>query len=300
MLPRAECIWSTTCGGYDACPHPLHTFDSYKHQLRTHLVKVELLDDSARDRLASLLVMRVANPWGRTVKTKKHDLAAEFNLKSHDKLVVLCGQVFYERDLDAISTPAVVYFWRPRVDSFLATISVLWDIPEIHQLGIKHFTPAYFPDDTLHTSALGYEAKVAGLTLWKLIGHRVFGTIEGHTKAEVDTYNFMEMKKLLKPYYKNERMADPSKILNHIRNFTIGMLGSEDRPEVSARGGEIRSLLKFAYNMSRTYSVVDPVFPVLATALSACLDINSMLRILPRQVPTDKQKQIVGLYFRFV
>ena len=158
--------------------------------------------------------------------TRQKEVAQQFNLKSGDKLVVPGGQLFYESDLDAVSTPCIVYFWRALVDSNLAGTSVLWNIPGVHEYGVTRFTSTRFPDDQFHTSALGYEARLIGTTLWAAISRRVFGVAPGLSKEELDRHNFHEAKKGLPAYYANETLMNPGKELNRIRNFTIGMCGA--------------------------------------------------------------------------
>ena len=285
--------------GYGKCPHGVLSHEVYLDEVNRHLIRVELLDDAAKDRLLAITVMRKKYPWGLGVMTNRRIMAATFGLQGNDKLVAPCGELFYESDFMNMSTPCVVYFWRPSVDSFLSGPSILRDLPDIHQHGVKHFTITRFPDDSLHTAALGYEARLAGLVFWSVIEKLVFGVVDGLTREECDIFNFQELKKLLRPYYTNESLIDPTKELNQIRCFTLGMLGPQDKPELGARGGEVRGLLRFALAVSQRFAEFDPVFPLLASAVSAVLDINAMLRILPRKVPPDKQARICQLYFRF-
>ena len=50
----------------------------------------------------------------------------------------------------------------------------MWNIPEVHNDGVEHFTKERVPDDSMHTGALGVDAKYVGTAIAKLFEHDCF------------------------------------------------------------------------------------------------------------------------------
>jgi hypothetical protein len=53
-------------------------------------------------------------------------------------------------------------FFRPSLDSSISGVPVIWSVPGIHDVGIKHFDHTLMVDDVLHCVDLGIAQRWAG------------------------------------------------------------------------------------------------------------------------------------------
>ena len=103
----------------------------YLEHLRKQLVKIDLLNDEARDLLISNLRIRKSHPWGREVVSSQK--TGHLGLRNGDRLVTGTDVMPTLHDLNSdLATPTTIWFFRLLEDSCIAGVSLLWDVPEVH------------------------------------------------------------------------------------------------------------------------------------------------------------------------
>ena len=71
----------------------------------------------------------------------------------------------YISDLKSVRLPITVWFLRRSRSTNIAGVTLLWNVPGIHQDGVEHFRLEFIIGDLLHTLDLGVLPKFAGLVL---------------------------------------------------------------------------------------------------------------------------------------
>ena len=274
--------------------------ETYRVDFDHQRIGVPLADDDAPDRLVALLQHRHSAPHGRCVKARLLAEAAEFRLKTGDKLLVPGGPLTYLCDLDEVDTPCMVFFFRPMLESGLVGNSVLWHNPPLHNGGIDYFTSDFFPDDDLHNGALGYEQRYSGFVLRSAVDCNVYGSNASWVEDRREE-NMLAMRADLKAYYRSETAINPaSKDRSKIKKITLGMLGKSGEGVVHAKGGESRSVIKFAWKLNRRFVGTLQHGDLLEVAGSNLLKFIDMLRAEPRVIEPEKHAEIFHTYLRFV
>ena len=119
---------------FSTMPWTERSHASYLEDLRKHIhmVTIDSLDDKSR--LLDSLHWLVKYPWGRTVK-RGHGC---FGLRPGDSLC--CGGDIGvdKHSLEHLAVPFTVAFFRARASSAICGVSVMWNVPGVHQLGIEH------------------------------------------------------------------------------------------------------------------------------------------------------------------
>ena len=179
---------------------------TYLVDFKRHLIKVKIEDGVDKAALIHLLYFRQAYPWGRCVKIGTD--ASGFGLKVGDMLLAPTDVLTDIHGLETMDTPTTICFFRPLRDSGLVGSSVLWDVPDVHSLGIRHFTSDAFPEDHLHNGALGYEGRYIATVFHRCINANVYAFPES-SKEDRAPKTIQQIRSELKSFYLAERTINP-------------------------------------------------------------------------------------------
>ena len=108
-------------------PWTPRTEDNYFEELLTHLVAVSVATAAEKQLLIAALESLAAYPWGRVVNGNK---GAPWRLAAGDRLVVP-DLITTVHDLELLIPPFQLYFFRPRKQSGLVGVSIMWDVPGV-------------------------------------------------------------------------------------------------------------------------------------------------------------------------
>jgi len=227
-------------------PWVKRTQDSYLEELNTHLIRVTIVDASACRRLVDALAWQNKYPWGRRVVGTK---GTEWGLLVLDKLCVSDDirnphELQYDTKL-----PVRLVFCRPRAESGIAGVSLLFNIPGVHSFGIDHFEVRYFCECTLHTLDLGVASRFCGTAMVLALQCNIYKLpYRGPTQLVIRGVGRMGVK--IKDYYDREHKKQPDKPLSRLdKSFTWKNLGSLSEPSLKAKGGATRGLVKFCVEL---------------------------------------------------
>ena len=253
------------------------TQDNHLDELYTHLVSVDVCDTVERSELAAALEWPDRYPWGRRVKGAQ---GSRWGLAANDQLII-SDDLRNPHDLESLHPPFKVFFFRPRKASSAVGVSLMFNVPGVHALGINHFEVVHFCEDT-HTLDLGVAqrfcatAMVTGLRLniYKLPG----------PKSKLLRRGCIRMAKDIKQYYKDEGRRNPWKKLSQLsKTFSFKDLGQLSKPCLKAKGGQTRCLVKFCTGLMQKYDC-GPNGKLLARAGVALMEAYDIMHLEPRRM----------------
>ena len=233
-------------------PWEPRTQTSYLAEVDSHVIKVRITEASACRRLVNALAWQDQYPWGRRVVGNK---GTEWGLRALDKLCA-SDDIRNPHDLvESLELPVDLVFFRPvgtlgKALSSLSGVSMLFNIPGVHSLGIDHFLVRYFCECTLHTLDLGVAQRFCG-TAMVLALQCNFYNLSCSGKTQLVRRGVGRMGADIKAYYKAEQKQNPDKQLSRLAStFTYKSLGVNlDAPCLKAKGGETRGLVKFCVKL---------------------------------------------------
>ena len=132
-------------------PWKLRNHALYLDEVSSHLVRIEVRTPAERDKLGASLCWLKDYPWGRRVSGVAGQL---WGLKANDQLVVT-DSLRNPHDLETMQPPFHVFFFRPSTANSIVGVSLVINIPGVHNLGIEGFQIEHFAECTLHTLDLG-------------------------------------------------------------------------------------------------------------------------------------------------
>ena len=153
-----------------------------------------------------------------------------------------------------------------------------WCIPSLnssHQYEIE--VPTLFPSVSLTTQIL---TRVYA-SFWIRVAH---GDPSGAAKTVPSHLVYMQLHSC-------------PKLKSEVKRLTIGMISGEN---LSARGGESRGLVRFAYNMAMRFAGDAPNLVLLAAAGRSLLSMHEILRSEPRVVKYSARQALMTAYLNFV
>jgi hypothetical protein len=264
------------------------TQDSYLDEVGTHLVGVKINDAIQRDALAASLVWIDAYPWGRRVSERK---GARWGLAAGDQLIV-SDAIRCPHDLESLAPPFEVFFFRPRKESGLSGVSLMWNVPGVHSLGIDWFEVQYFCECTLHTLDLGVSQRFCGTAIVRALRSNVYNLPYKGARQRIRR-GCMRMSKDITKYYKDERAKNPWKQLSTLsKQFSMLDLGDLNRPCLRAKGGETRGLVKFCTGLMKKFDC-GPRGKLLAKAGEALLENYEVMETESRRMSFESRQRLV-------
>ena len=157
---------------------------------------------------------------GRRVVSAK---GARWGLVSGDMLVVSTS-VPDMHALDTLDAPFTAIFFRSKQDSGISGVSILWNIPGVHEFGILGCEISYLCDCTLHTIDLGVAQHFVAIACVVALNANIYNVSgpRGHRLR----LGALRMSAAINQYYKRERKANRWKPLSMLRKkFNINVLG---------------------------------------------------------------------------
>ena len=114
-------------------PWTARTEEQYFTELFTHLVAIKVVNVADKTWLLDSLGILSAYPWGRVVKRGKGGRG----LAEGDRLVI-SDTLQTIHDVELLIPPFELFFFRPRKDSGLQSISLMWNIPGVYAAQHPH------------------------------------------------------------------------------------------------------------------------------------------------------------------
>ena len=171
------------------------------------------------------------------------------------------------------------------MNSGLVGVSLLFNIPGVHSLGIDGFEIVHFCECTLHTLDLGVAQRFCGTAIVKALKCNIYKLPYRSAKKLVQMGSH-KIAKDIKQYYKDEHKAKPWKKLSQLsKTFFWKHLGEIKKPCLKAKGGQTRCLVKFCTGLMQKYGhECGTSGQYLAKAGEALLDGYDVMDISPCHV----------------
>ena len=160
-------------------------------------MRVQVPDGDAHAELVHIMTWSLKYPWGRALASSK---ANRFGLQKFDR-IVLGGDLLTDPVTWMPWSRRTIFFcFRPRAASSLSASSIMWPVPGLHNLGIRHFKMEYMMDCVLHCVDLGIAQRYSAYTFKVALRCNVFGILRppGHNILEA---GIMEIRQDLKEDY---------------------------------------------------------------------------------------------------
>ena len=191
--------------------------------------------------------------------------------------MVVSKDVACPHDIETLPLPFELWFLKVKGDASIVNVSLLWEVPGVHNYGIDHATVDMFMDDALHTSALGVEAAFVGECLASTLDCDCFVVgVRGVTERGLQA-----LRARMKKHYKQRRVTQPGRKPCRIKFLTSKMINGRT---LKAHGGETRDLIPFAIQLMREFSEKGERFQLLAESGKHLANIIKLLRDRPRKL----------------
>lgn len=270
-----------------SCPWVLRTQEQYLDELSTHLVAVNVRDLAERGALVAALHWPDTYPWGCRVKGAK---GARWGLRAGDQLIV-SDALRNPHDLGCLEPPFKVFFFRPRLESGIVGVSLLFNIPGVHTFGIDGFEIVHFAECTLHTLDLGIAQRYCATTMVKALRANIYNLVRS---ARLVQRGSLRMAKDIKQYYAAERQLDPWKKLSTLsKTFSWRHLGKVSKPCLKAKGGQTRCLVKFCTGLMQKHDCGESG-RLLAKAGENLMDMYHVMEIEPRVMSLQARQRLLS------
>jgi len=95
----------------------------------------------------------------------------------HSRIVfaqTVSSRIRNPHDLESLRPPFEVFFFRPRVDSGIVGVSLMFNIPGVHSFGIDEFQAVHFCECTLHTLDLGVAQRFCGTAMVRALKSNIY------------------------------------------------------------------------------------------------------------------------------
>ena len=278
-------------------PHEERTQENYIADLKSHLVEVKIDSEIQREALVKQSKFKKDYPQGRQIEGKIHPFVRAAGLIRGDLLQPYCGDLQSLHTLEHIGLPGTVWYFRPGPHAHTG-VSLLWNVPGVHNYGIEHFTLDRMVDDVLHTLALGTEGKYDGEVLVEALRKDVFETGQGNQKERLQ-YGVLKVRKEIKEYYKRMQAREPARKISKIDKLTVGMLGMENKkgpnkPTLKAKGGETSDLTEFCYEIAEKHQDKSEKLKTLAKAGKGLINLKLKLKTLPRKMTITQTQECLN------
>ena len=240
---------------YEECtleqiPWPVRTHAHYLAEVRNQLHRVDIGTEELRNQLVLAMRHKQKFPWGRCVFGRN---GIPFGLRAGDKLVLGGSLLTHINALEDLPLPFHVFFIRITRTTGIAGISVLWNIPGVHNLGIDHFMIDHFGDCVLHTVDLGLGPRLIGVSFMYALRKNVYG-LEGSMHEKL-TKGMLSIKADTKLYYKKvDKENKDSGKCSRVKSLSLKKLGILDRPCLKAKGAQSRNLVRFTKEFLRKHA----------------------------------------------
>jgi hypothetical protein len=269
-------------------PWQPRTQESYLEELATHLVAVHLSDDAERAAIDASLCWLDDYPWGRRVSGS---LGARWGLAAKDQLVVT-DVLRNPHDLMLLRTPCTVFFFRPRRESGVSGLSIMFNVPGVPSLGIDHFEVNHLAECTLHTVDLGIAQRFCATSIVKALTCNVYGLRQKSRLARVKRGCF-KIRQDMKTYYANWQKRFPHKQLTRLsKAFSYRHLGNLKMPCLKAKGGQTRCLVRFCTELMQKHNCGDDG-KLLAQSGQALVDMYDIMEHEPRRMSLNSRRLLV-------
>jgi len=269
-------------------PWEPRSHNQYLAEVSSHLVAVTLHTAADRDELTKALKWLDAYPWGRRVQGKQ---GSRWGLAPQDQLIV-SDAVRSPYCLDTVATPCVVFFFRPRKQSSISGVSLLFNIPGVHTFGIDHFEVLHIAECTLHTLDLGLAQRFCATAMVKALKCNIY-KLKLKAIGPLVFRGCMHMNKDIKKFYRDEKKLNPWKKMSTLsKTFSHVHLGKLNRPCLKAKGGQTRVLVKFCTELMNKYDL-GKQGRLLAKAGASLMDLYATMAEEPRRVSLAGRHKMV-------
>jgi uncharacterized membrane protein YeaQ/YmgE (transglycosylase-associated protein family) len=186
-----------------------------------------------------------------------------------------------------------VFFFRPRKESGIVGVSLLWNVPGVHSLGIDDFEVRCMAECTLHTLDLGVAQRFCGTAMVRALKSNIY-TLPYKSTGKLVARGALAMNKDIKAYYKSERQRHPWKKLSPLaKTFSHKCLGQVRKPCLKAKGGQTRCLVQFCTNLMQRHDCGNQG-RLLAQAGEALMEAYQVMEREPRKVSLEGRRQLVA------
>lgn len=186
-----------------------------------------------------------------------------------------------------------MFFFRARIDSGIAGVSLLFHLPGVHSLGIDSFEIKGMAECTLHTLDLGVAQRFCGTAMVRALCSNIYN-LPCKSKGKLIARGALVMNKAIKAYYKYEREKFPWKRLSQLsKTFSHKCLFQSKRPCLKAKGGQTRCLVKFCTELMQKHGL-GTQGRLLARAGEALMDVYQVMAREPRKVSLEGRQQLVA------
>ena len=279
------------------CPWTLRTQESYIDEAHTHLVAVKVNTIEERAGLAASLEWLVQYPHGRRVQGY---LGRPFGLAANDQLIV-SDSCLSPHDLEHLIPPFQVFFFRPRKESGIVGVSIMWNIAGVHSLGIDHFEVISFCECTLHTLDLGLAQRFCGESMVTALKSNIYDFPIYRSKVKLVQKGALRMGRHINDYYKEETKLNPWKKLSRLsKTFSHRSLGNLKKPCLKAKGGQTRGLVKFCTNLMQHDSIACKKGKLLFQAGKALLKVYMIMDMEPRRMSLTSRRDLLEAMVKHV
>ena len=124
-------------------------------------------------------------------------------------------------------------------------MSIIFNIPGVHSLGINGFLCSFFCECTLHTLDLGVAQRFCATAMVCALKANMYG-LPFKAKRKLVIRGSLTLAKDIKQYYKDERAKNRWNRLSTLsKTFSWRDLGKFSKPCLRAKDGQTRGLVKF-------------------------------------------------------
>jgi hypothetical protein len=161
-------------------------------------------------------------------------------------------------------------------------------------------TPESICIDELHTLHLGVFQDYIGAVVWALFDTDVWNMREGLTDDSYHQKAALRLKAELFAWYRKTRKLNPEKPLYQMGDLQLTMLGTRDKPGISAKAAESGTLLAFAFDLAKLYRLVLPHGSALVGAGEALMKYMEVTRSSELRLSTSARQNLADAIVRFV
>lgn len=189
--------------------------------------------------------------------------------------------------------PMALIFWRPERESLAKHRNPLFE----PNTGI---TPLDFCIDEMHTLHLGTFQIYIVTTLWAAIVADVWQVGGGISDEAANERSALRMRHDLFAWYAAEKLREPQRPLYQLTDFNLKVLGSRDRPHLSAKAAESGTLLRYSVDLCRRFCGKLPNGAALLGAGDALVCYLDITRSASMQLRPSEQQGVMDAFLRFL
>ena len=269
-------------------PWENRTHNTFMQEVVSHLVGVNIRSPEEKRELVAALVWHTEYPHGRRVIGSK---GSRWGLATNDQLIV-SDAIRNPHDLESLTPPFKVFFFRLRDDSGIVGVSLMTNIPGVHSFGIEHFEIQYFCECTLHTLDLGVAQRFCGTAMVRALRYNVY-KLPFKAVGKLVRRGALTMGRHIKRYYKDEHAKNPWKKISTLsKTFNHKCLGKLKQPCLKAKGGQTRCLVKFCTGLMQKFPC-GRNGELLAKAGEHLLEAYEVMDMQPRRMSLKARSQLV-------